>query len=225
MTQAEEMIAAVKARDAARVQALLQQEPALAATPTDDGSLLLTAVYYGAGEAAALIRRYLRDLTVWEAATVGDLDRLATLLEQEASLANAPGPGGMRPLHLAAFFRQTEAVRLLLARGADPLRYGLYQQPFVPRNTALHAALAGGAWEAARLLVEAGANVHAVDSEGLVPLHNAAFAGHIPSAELLLAHGAEVNVPDKNRETPLTKAVKQGKTECADFLRQHGAVE
>lgn len=217
--------AAVKARDTDKVRTLLTQDPALARIVTEDGSLLLTAIYYGAREAAALIRAQRDDLDVFEAAVVGDIERLRQLLSSQPELVNAGQPGGGRPLHLAAFFRQTEAVALLLEHGANVHLYSLFEKPHVPRNTALHAALAGGGWEAASLLVEAGADVNAVDSIGLIPLHNAAFAGHVPSIELLLSRGANVNARDLKQETPLTKALQRGHAAAVECLRRNGGTE
>lgn len=69
------------------------------------------------------------------------------------------------------------------------------------RNTALHAALAGRAWEVAELLVERGADENAVDSAGLTPLNNAASGKSERLAALLLA------------------------LVVADLLRRHGGVE
>ena len=41
-----------------------------------------------------------------------------------------------------------------------------------------------------------GADVHAKDKGGLVPLHNACSYGHYEVTELLVKHGACVNVAD-----------------------------
>ena len=48
-----------------------------------------------------------------------------------------------------------------------------------------------------------GADVHAKDKGGLVPLHNACSYGHYEVTELLVKHGASVNVCDLWRFTPL----------------------
>ena len=53
------------------------------------------------------------------------------------------------------------------------------------------------------LLIFLGADVHAKDKGGLVPLHNACSYGHYEVTELLVKHGASVNVCDLWRFTPL----------------------
>ena len=45
-------------------------------------------------------------------------------------------------------------------------------------------------------LLQNGADVHAKDKGGLVPLHNACSYGHYEVTELLVKHGACVNVAD-----------------------------
>ena len=52
-------------------------------------------------------------------------------------------------------------------------------------------------------LLFSGADVHAKDKGGLVPLHNACSYGHYEVTELLVKHGASVNVCDLWRFTPL----------------------
>jgi uncharacterized protein len=214
-----EIIRAVKARDAQRVGELLAQDPDLAQTPTDDGSLLLTAIFYGAMDAAALIRARKPELNMYEAIALGAGDRVRELLAAEPALAAAHGSDGGTPLHLAAFMGRQELVELLLAGGADVNAFTLRPRPNIPRNTALHAALAGGQPGVARFLVEHGADVNAVDSAGFTPLHHAAFGGSAAMVALLLARGARTDVRNAAGETPLAVALRRSHGAVAELLR------
>ena len=222
MSGSEAIVAAVKARDTARVQALLAEDPRLAAAATENGSLLLTAVYFGAGEASAAIRRHRTDLDAFEAAAVGDVAALAAALDRDPAAVGRHNCDGLLPLALAGFFGQREAAALLLDCGADVNQMGRSTLPNVPRNTALHAALAARAWEVARLLLERGADVRLRDSEGSTPLHGAAAGGSADLAEQILARGADVNARDNAGKTPLTRAEEHGRAEAAAVLRRHG---
>jgi len=68
-----------------------------------------------------------------------------------------------------------------------------------------------------------GADVHAKDKGGLVPLHNACSYGHYEVTELLVKHGATVNVSDLWKFTPLHEAAAKGKYEIVKLLLKHGA--
>lgn len=58
---------------------------------------------------------------------------------------------------------------------------------------ALHLAAEFGHDEAARILINAGADLTATDSRGWTPLHHAAFACRVQTVKLLLAKGAAVD--------------------------------
>ena len=60
-------------------------------------------------------------------------------------------------------------------------------------------------------LLECGANVHARDDGGLIPLHNACSFGHAEVVQLLLRHGADPNARDNWNYTPLHEAAIKGK--------------
>ena len=60
-------------------------------------------------------------------------------------------------------------------------------------------------------LLENGANVHARDDGGLIPLHNACSFGHAEVVQLLLRHGADPNSRDNWNYTPLHEAAIKGK--------------
>jgi uncharacterized protein len=170
-------------------------------------SAILDALYHGRREEAArLVSADSRNLTVHEAAAMGELPRLQLLLDADVSLANAFGADGFQPLGLAAFFGQTATAELLLARGADPNTPSRNAQGV----NALHAALAGPTPDLARRLVDAGANVNARQQSGVTPLHEAAHIGRADLVRLLLEHGADATARDD-----------QGRN-AADFAREGG---
>ena len=106
--------------DLAKIREMLKNDPSLAAVTDKDGvSAVLKAVYYRPNEIAAILVQAREELSIFKAAATGQLQRIRTLLERERSLANSYSPDGFTPLGLAAFFGHIEAVRELLAAGAD----------------------------------------------------------------------------------------------------------
>jgi ankyrin repeat protein len=91
--------------------------------------------------------------------------------------------------------------------------------------TALHLAVFFGRHEAARLLLERGADVNAVarNEMRVMPLHSAVAGGHREICELLLQHGAEVNARQHEGWTPLHGAAEHGDDELVDMLLVSGA--
>ncbi|KAH7982484.1 hypothetical protein HPB52_005280 [Rhipicephalus sanguineus] len=72
-------------------------------------------------------------------------------------------------------------------------------------------------------LLQNGANVHAKDDGGLIPLHNACSFGHAEVVQLLLKHAADPNARDNWNYTPLHEAAIKGKVDVCIVLLQHGA--
>ena len=109
---------------------------------------LLEALYRGEHNRVEELQRSKPELDVFEAAALGDTDRLRKLLDEDASRANAFGDDGFHPLGLACFFGYIEAARLLLDVGADV--NALSKNEHV-QTAAIHAAAAGeGKGEATR---------------------------------------------------------------------------
>jgi ankyrin repeat protein len=147
----------------------------------------LEALYGGDAEQARSLLRRDGELSVYEAAAFGRLERLRALIEKDPSQATALSGDGFTALHLAIFGGQEEAARLLLEHGADPNVLSANEVVRVP------------------------------------PLGTAAFVRSVPLARLLLDKGAEVNGRGEGGFTALHSAVQNGDTELEQLLLERGA--
>lgn len=73
------------------------------------------------------------------------------------------------------------------------------------------------------LLLDAGADVNAADTDNYTALHSAAFWRRPEIAKLLIEHRADVNAPAKGGFTPLHEAARLGSAEVARLLLAAGA--
>ena len=203
----EDLFAAIDAGDVDRVGAILDADPSLAMARDHEGvSALLRARYRHDRGLAEVVKARVAALDVFEAATFGDLDRLAVLLAADPGLMDRRSGDGFTALHLAAFFGQGDAVRLLLARGSDPDARGTGWMTGAPLNAAASARHV----TTVELLLEAGADPDAVQRGGWTPLHSAAHNGDVRTVELLLAHGADPAAVDDDGRSVADMARESG---------------
>lgn len=204
---------------------LLQQEvnnnPTLAVENTELGiSLLQYAAYCRNITAVNILREHVKEMTIYEAASIGDITTIKKYLQDNPGLVNSYSVDGFTPLGLASFFNQADIVELLLEKGADPNIATANDFKVAP----LHSACATSDIEIARLLIANGADVNKKQMAGVTPLHSAAHNGQTELVKLLLQNGADVNAITDNEKTPLAMAEERDFTETAHIIRTYATV-
>ena len=175
MSPRDAFIAAVRAGDREKVTAMLTDHPSLAIVRRDGASAVLIARYHGRHEIVALLRQAILEPDIFEAAALGDRERVAHVLDGDPTLANAVAEDGFGPLGLASFFDHEAVVALLLERGAPVnARQGTSGLGFTP----LMEASYNGQVEMVDVLLAHGADRSMRDDNGLTASDYARQNGH-----------------------------------------------
>ncbi len=214
MDQSQRCFELLQAGDAEGLRRLLDDTPGAAEAKGAAGvSLLMQALYRGRRDLAETIAGKKRELDIFEASSLGRLERLQGCLSDVAAI-NSFSKDGFTALHFACYFGQPEVARLLIEKGAKIDAVANNATQVMP----LHSAASSRNLAAARLLVEHGAPVNARQQGGWVPLHAAAQNGDQEMVDLLLAHGADVDITNNDGKTPAMVAKDKGHVKVASLL-------
>ncbi len=199
----QEFFAAIHDNDRSRVEQLLASDPTLARTRNQNGaSAVMQARYEGRHELVELLRSKAGDLDIFEAAMLGDLARLRSLLAGNAALAKAFSDDGFTALHLATFFAQPEAAEELLRAGADP--NAMATNPM--KVAVINSAAASGRADLVKMVLRAGADPNTRQMAGYTALHAAAARDNVEMAQALLDAGADPLLASDDGQLPADKA-------------------
>lgn len=179
-----------------------------------------------------------------DAVAAGDASRVAGLVATDPSLANARDAAGVSAIMTARYRADRAVTDALLAADPDLDIFEATSLGYADRlvedlasdaalatarsadgYTALHFAAFFGKSEAARLLLDAGAEVNVVsDNEMRVqPLHSAAAGRHHEVCRVLLTAGADVDATQQHGYTPLHAAAQHGDVELVELFLSAGA--
>ncbi|XP_067653717.1 ankyrin repeat, PH and SEC7 domain containing protein secG-like [Haliotis asinina] len=182
----------------------------------------------------------------------GDLETVQLILSQNVTDINIRGNGSRTPLMEAAFWGESDVVKLLMDRGANMSLVDKFG------NNVLHHACIGGdletvklilsqnvmyinsrgnesrtplmeaAWsehrDVVKLLVDRGANLSLVDEYSYNVLHFACMGGDLETVQLILSQNVtDINIRGNGSRTPLMEAAWRGHRDVVEFLVGRGA--
>jgi ankyrin repeat protein len=240
--QSDDVYAAVRANDLARLRTLIAS-PADANARDEQGDFpLIYAAGVGSIEAMKFLVDRGADLDAQNAfgstalmLSATDLAKVRLLVERGANV-NLASKQGRTPLFIAAMSDESAAiVKYLAGKGADLKARDAFG------NTILTAAASGNDLNTIRAVLDAGVDVNAAGATGVTPLmFSAGYHGNLAATKMLLAKGAKVNVvcpsptlfpmdaPKSgpialNKFTPLLLAMPHAPAEVVQVLIDAGA--
>jgi uncharacterized protein len=151
-------------------------------------SKAMEALFAGDVERARALLQPDEELSVFDAAAFGRIERLRAILVGDASQAAARSDDGFTALHLAVFAHQAAAAEILIEPGAEVNARSTGQIARVPP---LGTAAFVRSVPLARLLLDAGADPDGRGDGGFAALHTAAANGDAALTRLLLDRGAD----------------------------------
>lgn len=209
----DELFTAIHDNDLQQVSQLIEREPDVARARNQNGvSALMQAVYENKPEIVVVLRDAAGELDLYEAAAVGDVARLHLLLGKDNAQVHSLSSDGFNPLHLACFFRQSEAAQMLLAAGADPNAVSTH------RISIIHSAAASRDSALVKLILAAGADPNVQQQGGYTALQSAAMHNNVEMIKVLLKAGADRFIRNDEGLTAAEMALKAGATESAELL-------
>ncbi|UCC43765.1 MAG: ankyrin repeat domain-containing protein [Candidatus Zixiibacteriota bacterium] len=154
---------------------------------------------------------------IHEVARTGDIERLQSIITANPDQISAADEGGSLPLHIASLNGHLEAVKLLIASGAD---VGAGDGD---NSSALNCAASRGHLDIVKFLVAKGATVEERDTHNATPFLVSGWGGNLDVARFLLDNGAFMNVRDNLGNTPLLASAWSGNRDFVEFLLDKGS--
>jgi ankyrin repeat protein len=217
MATYDDLLAAVNAGDEQKAKAILEENPSIAARPSNGQSVFLAAIYRGRQDLIALLCPHIK-LDIFEAAALGETATVKELARQNKESVRAYSSDGWTALHLATFLGHRQTAETLLELGSDLSALSKNQTANLP----LHAAIAGKTDRSiVEMLIDRGASVTARGGGGVTALHLAASRGDAGLCDLLIRKGADPAAKMNDGVSPSSLAAKRGHVVLAEQLQRH----
>jgi ankyrin repeat protein len=220
------IVDAAQKQDKVAIPLLLRVGADVTATQADGSTALHWSVHWDDLETAELLMLFGADMNAKNdygatplslACSNGNAAMVEKLVERGAD-PNLAAPSGETPLMRCARTGSAATVKALIAHKADTGAKDNEQG-----QTALMWAVAQKHADAAKALIDGGADIKARSRGGFTAMMFAARVGDSQSADVLLAAGANVNEAGPRNMTPLIMASASGQEAFAIHLLDKGA--
>lgn len=121
---------------------------------------------------------------------------------------------------MASNLGKLEIVHILLNNNAN-----VNLQDLENSSSALHKAAKNGHSEVCIELLEAGANIEAMDAGGWTPFIWACYKGHVSTVENFISRGADINARELYNLTGLVLASGRGHYQIVELLIENNKIK
>ncbi|XP_033631150.1 transient receptor potential cation channel subfamily A member 1-like [Asterias rubens] len=147
------------------------------------------------------------------AAQSNNLEEMTELLDSYADVDITSTEVGLTPLHFAARYGCTQAVRALINHGAN------CDASTTNGQRPIHLAARRGLADVIQVLMEADkGQVNVRNNDLITPLHMVALNGNVEALRLLITYGAKIDVKDINNISPIMLSVSSGHLDMTETI-------
>lgn len=184
----DQIFKAIDIADSGELKTLLDHDPTLASSKSNDGlSAVLFCMYIGKPDLADIILEYKPELDLYDLSALGGVGQISALLATDQKAIHEYSGDGFTGLHVACYFGQADVAKLLLENGADVNKIAMNGTDLRP----LQSAVAGCHVDVVRVLLDFKPDLNVRMLGGFTPLMSAHALGDEEIIRMLMGHGAD----------------------------------
>jgi len=186
----DQIFKAIDVADGEMLKELLDENPTLASSKSNDGlSAVLFSLYIGKPDLADILLSYKPALDIFDLSALGGAGQISVMLATDQKAVHEYSGDGFTALHIACYFGQADVAKILLENGADVDKTAMNGSDLRP----LQSATAGCHADVVRILLEFKPDINVRMLGGFTPLMSACALGDEDIIAMLLEHGADLD--------------------------------